>query len=510
MKRVLMERNRYYDSVFLMRISSELASLDGVRQAVVSMATPANLENLAEAGFSIPTDSPEPQDLLIALDAETEGAFAEAREQLDRLLRGVGDTEREGDPARPVSLEEALGTDPKLNLALISVPGQYATREARRSLEHGLHVMLFSDHVSIDDEKALKRLAQHRGRLMMGPDCGTAILHGTPLGFANVVRRGPIGLVGASGTGIQEVSSLIDRYGSGVSQAVGTGGRDLSDEIGGLSMLMGIDALAEDPATAVLVVISKAPGPKTEISVLERLARLDKPSIVHFVAADAPPAGGPVTFAATLEEAARLACIAVGVAVPEEAPQRTESLLPVIDSGRLSGFFCGGTLCQEAWAILDREGFDVLSNVAARAARTLEAGSLVDGHVLWDLGDDAFTVGRPHPMIEPSLRDDRIAEIGEDPAVAVVMADCVLGYGAHPHPAESLAEAVRCARDAAHNAGRSIAFVASVTGTDQDPQGYSRQRRVLEQEGVVVGTSNAEATRIVAALLTRMNDEEIA
>jgi len=495
-KRVLVEPNRYFDSVFLMRISREIEELPDVTQAVVAMGTSANVENIVGAGFELDR-STTPNDLLIAIEAVSEAAFAVARERLETLLAGSAETSS-AEEARPGSLREALEIDSAANLALISVPGEYAAREARGALRRGLHVMLFSDNVSVEDEIALKADAVERGLLMMGPDCGTAILNGVPLGFANVCRRGAIGIVGASGTGIQEISSLVHRMGGGISQAIGTGGRDLSAGVGGAMTRFGIEALAADPRTEVIVVVSKAPAPEVAHDVVGTLAASGKPGVVHFVGTASRKPEGRVQFAETLEEAAVLACEALGV---EETRSQTTMHADALLEGDVLGLFCGGTLCQEAWALIHRAGIDVASNVAFEPSKKVHPEAQVTGHVLWDLGDDAFTVGRPHPMIEPELRDERVAKAGEDPCVGLVLVDCVLGYGAHPDPAASLADAAKRAIAAAKGDGRTLHIVASVTGTDLDPQKATVQRATLEEAGVIVAGSNTEAVRIVLGLL---------
>ncbi len=509
MKRLLFERGRYFDSVFLLRVSRTLEEVPGVSRAVVAMGTPANLENLARVGFDVETAtevgdasagaSPRagrqaglrPDDLVIAMEAGSADSLGAGEAKLAQLLAAGG--ERGGVPEDlPSTLGDALTVDPVSNLALISVPGAYAAAEAHRALRRGLHVLLFSDNVSVEDEISLKEEAARRGLLVMGPDCGTAIVNGVPLGFANAVRRGPIGVVGASGTGIQEITSLIDRMGGGISHALGTGGRDLSKAVGGRTMLAAIDALAVDADTRTLVVVSKAPAPDVADRVLARLAEIGKPVVVHLVGSAPRAPRGSMTFADTLADAARQALAITGIARTTESPVAAEASPPA-RQGRLCGLFCGGTLAQEAWAILRRRGVDVRSNVATDTAHKVKAGEKVEGHVLWDLGDDAFTVGRPHPMIEPALRDAEVASALDDPTVSVVLVDCVLGYGAHPDPAGSLARGV---------GSRGGLVVASVTGTDRDPQGYREQRRTLEGTGIRVAESNAQAAEWCAALLS--------
>jgi len=486
-----------------MRISRELEELAGIERAIVAMGTPANLESLGRVGFAFDRSAARalPTDLVIAVEAASESALEQAHARLAELLAGPQSPDP-GSAPRPSTLAAAVEVDPRLNLALISVPGLYAAREARQALRRGLHVFLFSDNVSVEDEIALKDEARARGLLLMGPDCGTAILNGVPIGFANVVRRGRIGIVGASGTGIQEVSSLVDRLGGGVSQAIGTGGRDLLERVAARSTLAGIDALADDPDTTVLVVVSKAPSPAVADRVLDRLRNTGKPAVVQFVAAAPRKPERDIAFAATLDEAARLACRKAGLDVSAETRRPEPPHLAFHSEQRfVRGLFCGGTLCQEAWAILQAAGLDVRSNVAADKRFHADASEKATGHLLWDLGDDVFTVGRPHPMIEPDLRDRFVAAAGADPSVAVVLADCVIGYGAHPDPAGSLARAAEEARAAARKAKRPLVVVASVTGTTRDPQGYDAQRRALEASGVLVAETNALAAECAARIV---------
>jgi len=532
-KDLIIERNRYFDSVFLMRISSELEKLDGVTQAVVAMATPINVENLIKSGFKLTTDAGaiQPADLIIAIDAQSSEATASVHHLLGKLLAGNTD-DNSGSPssASATSLDGAITADPAIHLALISVPGIHAAREARQALQRGLHVMLFSDNVTVEDEIALKNDAISRGVLMMGPDCGTAIIQGAALGFANACRPGAVGIVGASGTGIQEISSLVHQLGGGISQAIGTGGRDLSADVDGRMTRFGIEALGDDPGTHVIVVVSKTPSPAVANKVIASLVATGKPGVVHFIGGQADILSDKLETTATLADAAFAALAKAGIeitqvarlvglpsfsgtppafsATAEKAKQRPLETGTEISSeagisqrasagARVVGFYCGGTLCQEAWNILQQAGLSIVSNVAVDKSHQIHAGEDTTGHVVWDLGDDAFTVGKPHPMIEPSLRDSHVAQAGADPTVGMVLADCVIGFGAHENPAASLAKAARIAIDTAHSEGRTLRIVASVTGTDQDPQNLTRQRRILEAAGVIVAPSNAAAARWV-------------
>jgi succinyl-CoA synthetase alpha subunit len=512
-KSVLIEKERYVDSVFLLAISRDVKRLSGVADAVVCLATPANVEALGRVGFRSPElDMAGPNDLVIALDAATDAALAAARAKVTDLLTRKGEMGgAEGRP-RPGTLAKAIRLLPEANLVLISVPGPYAGREARIALGKGLHVFLFSDNVPLEEEIALKKEAVGRGLLLMGPECGTAIVGGKPLGFANVVRRGRIGVVGASGTGIQEVTSLVDRSGGGISHAIGTGGRDLSEAVGGVMAELCLRALGEDEGTEAIVLVSKRPAPQVAKRVLAALERTGKPGVVHFLGEEARPKRGKVAFASSLAEAARLACEAVGLSASKDAPS-DEDLARIAeeetrgmarDERHLRAYFCGGTLAQEAWHVLTRAGVEVGANVAADARLKVKDEEEAEGHVLLDLGDERFTRGRPHPMIDPASRDERVAHAGEDPKVALVLVDLVLGHGAHPDPATGLAEAIRVAKERAAARGGFLSAIASVTGTDADPQGYTRERQALECVGARVMDSNYDAARLAAAVLARL------
>ncbi len=454
----------YRDSVALMQLSAELTALPGIKRASLAMATPANLGLLAQAGLLKQPLEAAPNDLVIALEGRAlDAAFEHAMRALSQRR------ERSGSPVAtgfPRSLAQAQAATPHANLALISVPGEYAAAEASKALRLGLNAMLFSDNVALEDEAALKREAAERGLLLLGPDCGTAIIDGVRLGFANHVRRGAIGCIGASGTGLQEVTSLIDRLGEGVSQAIGVGGRDLSEAVGGLATLATLERLSADRDTRVIVLISKPPAPGVAQKVLAAAAKLRKPVISCFL-----------NSSNTLEDAAHEAVARLRKRKPAPRAFRPGKL-PRIAAGRrfVRGLFSGGTFAYEAALLLAQAGLDPVKN------RVI------------DLGDDVFTRGRPHPMIDTRLRIERIADEAADREVAVLLLDVVLGDGAHPDPGGALAPALKTA------VKRGLAVVASVCGTDADPQLRSRQVKQLEAAGVRVAASNAQAARLAAAI----------
>lgn len=520
MKRISVRKDSYYDSVFLMLASRGVKALPGVTDAVVAMATAMNLDLLGDMGFAgAELDGLSPNDLIVALDAADEAALdratAEAIGALTRKKQGGS-----GGSGIPIagSMAAAVELDPAANIALISVPGTYAAREARKALEAGLHVMMFSDNVSLDDEIALKHLAVSKGLLMMGPDCGTAIINGKPLCFANVVRRGPVGVVAASGTGLQEVTCLLDRYGSGVSQAIGTGGRDLKNPaVGGMTTLLAIEALAADPETSVILVVSKPPAPDVAAKVVDALRGSGKPSVAHFLGL--PPAADEIrlAYATDLEEAALLAALfADGAGTVKEARNRmmagderdrynrpvTSAIkaLAAREAARLGagqkflrGLYTGGTLADEALFLAHGQLGGVWSNNHTNKNWLLADPMQSAGHSIVDLGDDVFTAGKPHPMIDPEARSERVVQDGTDPGTAVLLLDFVLGYGSHADPAGACLEAIRKVRGSAQARGGYLPVIASVTGTPADPQGMAGQIAKLEAAGVVVMQSNYRA-----------------
>ena len=500
--------NTYRDSVSLMQLSARVAALPGVDQASVVMATEGNLALLREAGLLEAAPAASPSDLLAVVRAEAPEAVEAALAEAERLLAapaapGARRAAREGAPR---SLQSALATMPEANLALISTPGEYAAAEALKALRLGLHVMLFSDNVSVSDEAMLKREGGERGLLVMGPDCGTAIVRGVPLGFANSVRPGPVGVIGASGTGMQQVTCLVDRAGVGISHALGTGGRDLRAEIGGRTMLAALDELAADAATRVIVLISKPPAPEVAARVLERARGTGKPVVACFLGAPAAEVrGGTVAAASTLEDAAAMAVALARGERPEPASQALPAFPdPGLRPGQryIRGLFSGGTFCYEATLLLAEALENVRSNTPVGRAAPLPDPWHSSGHALVDLGDDEFTRGRPHPMIDQRLRNERIAREAEDPETAVLLIDVVLGYGAHPDPAREIVPALRAARARAEREGRGLALVGFLCGTEGDPQGLARQEAALREAGVVLAASNAQAARLAANMVS--------
>ena len=512
----MIKTGAYFDSVTLMLVGRELSAKAGVSDAAVVMGTDENKAILQSSGLLCPELSRAGgADLLISVKTADEKSAGEALAEAEALLKSVRRRAgREADYA-PKSLDGAVRLLPGANLAIVSVAGRYAGEVAMDALRRGLHVMLFSDNVPLETEIELKNFAAARGLLVMGPDCGTAIINGVPLAFANAVNRGAIGVVAAAGTGLQEVSSIISNEGAGISQAVGTGGRDVKKEVGGSMFLAGLAALAEDPATKVIVLVSKPPHEEVLRKLAAAVRAVGKPVVAAFMGAD-PRAVSELGMAGaeTFEEAALLA-VALAQGRPADGVRR-ELQSRKADLDRLAaaerrklqggqrflrGLFSGGTFCSEAQVVFRGILDEVYSNVPMSPFRELKDAWKSQGHTVVDLGEDAFTVGRPHPMIDFTLRNRRIQDEAKDPQTAAILLDVVLGYGSHPDPAGELSPAIAAARKTAQEAGRHLAFVASVTGTEQDPQVRSKVESGLRAAGVTVMRSNAAAARLAAQLV---------
>ncbi|MFZ5351236.1 MAG: acyl-CoA synthetase FdrA [Bacillota bacterium] len=513
----LIKKNSYYDSVTLMIITKEIEAVEGVLNAVVVMGTEHNKELLSNVGLLNPeTSAASPNDLIIAVKLEDDKIFEGIVQKVDELLNKKK-TEN-GEDYCPPTFDSAIRHMPDSNLVVISLPGQYAAAEAKKALYANKHVLLFSDNVTIEQEKELKLLAVERGLLMMGPDCGTACINNIPLAFANVVKKGCIGIVGASGTGTQEIMVQIEKFGGGVSQVIGTGGRDLKAEIGGLMMIQGIQALAADEATEVIVLVSKPPAKEVAEKVLGVLKSAGKKAVVDFIGGDEKLVldNGFIP-AATLEEAAYKAvmlCSHTADAVLKlRMPDFTEDTAYIErlvkgEAGKLTakqkylkGLYSGGTICDEALKLFSKEVGDIYSNIPLKPELKLPDGLDNFKHCAIDLGDDEYTVGRPHPMIDSYTRQQMIMKLAHDEEAAVLLLDVVLGYGSNEDPAGSLVKQIKALKEKFSQRGQYISVVAGICGTSGDPQDYDLQVKTLKDAGVVVLPSNAQAVRFAIRVI---------
>ncbi len=493
-----------------MLISKELSRMDGVIRASVMMGTDNNKIFLEETGLldEIGRNAGR-NDILLTILAESEESLKAALKMGEEYLTQRRVRQDGFQEIAVKDLSSALKKMPQANLVLISVPGEYAKAEAMEALRRGLHVLLFSDHVSIKEERELKEFALRKGLLMMGPDCGTAVINGVPLAFANRVSRGTIGIIGASGTGIQEVSCQLARRGQGVSQAIGVGGRDLQREIGGMMMLQAIKALESQADTDVIILLSKPPAKEVREKILREVRSGRKTYVINFLGEMyGTQREGNIYYAETLEEAAVLACsVKEGervppVSLPEVSSCKVEGRMEMeferFAAGQryLRGLYSGGTLASEAVFIIEnKERVKVHSNLSKTGGFSLKRGEQSREDTILDLGADEFTLGRPHPMIDYELRKESLLRESEDPEVAVILMDVVLGYGSHPNPARELEEVIRLAKKKAEAAGRYLSIVAEVCGVDGDPQGFQDQVKTLDGMGVLVAPSNSSAVR---------------
>ncbi|TQS40071.1 FdrA family protein [Cryptosporangium phraense] len=494
MRHVEVRRGTYRDSVQLLQVSQAVSGLPGVTGAMVAMGTELNLELIAGMGFEPPADATA-GDMVVAIATADEPTRDAAVAALESALAAKAPPATGDSTLPPPRTVGAAVRAADANLALISTPGRYAFADAMDALDAGANVLVFSDNVPVEQEIALKDRAAERGLLVMGPDCGTAVVGGLGLGFANVVRPGPVGIVAASGTGAQQVLTLLDAAGVGISHCLGVGGRDLSAAVAGRSTLAALDALGADPATEVILVISKPPAPAVADAVREHAAGLSKPVVFGLLG------GGRPDLTAVVTEVLGV----LGKTAPSPWPRWLPSdegpdlVAPFsFGTGNLRGIYSGGTLCDEAMVIASAALGPIVSNIPLDPAWTIGADLKADGHAMLDFGDDALTAGRPHPMIDGTLRLARLASEAADPDTRVVLMDVVLGHGAHPDPASELAPAIAAALGAAD---RPFDVVIALVGSAGDPQGASRQATELQGVGARVFSSNAEAAREAVAIL---------
>ena len=512
--KTLIKPSEYHDSVTLMLVARELSKLPGVNDAAVVMGTEANKSILENSNLLTPeAKAATPNDLVIAIDVD--GSPDDALAEADNLLSQKASSDDDISFSAK-TIRGAVKMRPDANLAVISVAGRYAADESWEALLNGLHVLLFSDNVSKEDELALKEYGRDNGLLVMGPGAGTAIINGVALGFANVIPEGPVGIVSAAGTGLQETSTLLGKNGIGITQGIGTGGGDVKDHVGGIVMLMGLEALQNDPATEVILLVSKPLSEGVTAKVVEQLKKSSKPTVVCMMGGDPEVVAGIKNAygVTTLQEAGLLAAKLAGADLPDVsetvAKENAESQKIAVELKKklkpgqkyLRGLYTGGTLCYESqviWRSMMKE--TVLSNAPLGKIDQLPDSLKSEKHTTVDLGEEEFTVGRPHPMIDNDLRIRRLYQEAADPEVAVIVMDVVIGYGAHPDPVSELAPAIGKARQIAAEDGRELIFIASVTGTDGDPQELSRQIDGLEAVGVVVCNCNAVVARLAAMIV---------
>lgn len=498
----------YRDSVFLMKLSVQARDESGAEQISMMMATERNKELYKSSGLLTPEISQaKPDDLAIAVKAPEnliDAALTTVKQMLEAAPKKQGQVGRE----IPKTIKEALDELEGKTTVLISSAGDYAAYEAAQAVSQGCDVVLYSDNISLENERSLKELAKRKGCLVMGPDCGTAIIEGIPFAFANKVKKGVVGVIGASGTGLQEVTCLLDRLGVGISQAYGTGGRDLKDEIGGITAISAFERLIADDTTQIIGILGKPPGEKTRAELIKLAKHSAKPVAVHFLGAENydDEAAANIPYAKDLTE---FSCLLAELANPEIKAATFFQASPELVSAKgqyIRGLFSGGTLCQESAEIAGKIiGKDLYSNLKVKGYGYVNASMASKGNCFWDFGEDEFTVGRPHPMMAPELRMEHLVKALIDPEVGVVIADLVIGYGAADGQAETFVKAVQSAANLSNGKSQDTIIAVSVCGTELDSPNRTKVKQILEQAGVLVFDSNALAANWACAVIANNN-----
>ena len=504
--------NTYRDSVFLMKISSEISKIEGVIEASAMMATERNKDLFKKSNLSNEkVENALSDDLVIAIRAENDDILQDALDKANKMLSETLKSEKSDNESKIINLETALKKDENANVLLVSCAGDYAKYEAAMGLTAGLNIMLYSDNISVEDELALKKRAHEKGLIVMGPDCGTSIINGIPLAFGNKVNNGPVGVVGASGTGIQEVVSLLDRYGCGITQAFGTGGRDPKNEIGGITMMDCLDIINNDENTKVILIVSKPPCEKVLNKIADFIKNTTKPTVVNFAGQDncdiIENAGG--YYCNSLRKAAMTAySLATKKEINDELfagidMKKLDKDIKEIAGSRkyLRGIYSGGSLCYEAMYEATKMISDIFSNTPLAHVKKLNDVNNSQMNTFLDMGEDEFTVGKPHPMIDPTIKCKRITKELNDEEVAIVLTDCVIGYGSNENPAQALAEAINSCNDQ-----NKAIMVASICGTEKDFQFYSKQVEILNNAGIYVAQSNYQAIKLCEYILKKMSE----
>jgi len=506
----VVKKNTYFDSVTLMLISSKLSDVAGINQAAIMMGSSQNIALMKDSGVleEKNIEGITANDLVIGFDAENQEAIDKALSTLDEQLENKNKKSSGSGVKHYKTFNQAEQETDDLNMSVVSIPGRFAKSEVMKSLKKGVHVMLFSDNVSIEDEIAMKDYAIEHDLLMMGPDCGTAIINGVALGFANVINKGNIGITAASGTGLQEVSVIIDKLGGGISQALGTGGRDLKADIDGKMMLFTLDALAEDDETEVIGIVSKPPSESVMKKIVDKAKNIKKPIVACFLGGSLDVFEGTNIIGTTTLEEAAYAMVKTSknktVDTVDNSPLAVsfDTLLSKVETSEapyIKGLYTGGTLAYESLLMLHEKLGGIYSNIALDQAFELTKPEKSYEHTILDMGEDYFTDGRPHPMIDPDARADRIVAEANDKQTGIILLDCVLGYGSHEDPSASIVKAVNKVKSSRDD----ITFIASVTGTKNDPQDLVRSQKALEEAGVFVLPTNAQAAKFSLEVLKK-------
>ncbi|WP_102410005.1 hypothetical protein [Beduinella massiliensis] len=506
--------NGYRDSIQLLLATSVMMEQTGITSANFAMGTEGGKCIFKALGMESKTiDDAKTSDLIAAAFCDSEEVFEAA---LSQAFAALTQKQAKGGGVHQAyrSLETARREHPEAQVCMISIPGEYAKAEAMRALNAGMHVILFSSHISPQDERELKETAREKGLLCMGPDCGVVNLDGAAFLLASITNRGPFGLCGATGVGIQHVGALLHAAGSGVSQIIGTGGGDLRQPVGGISMMMGIDALEADPQTKYILLVSRKPGQETLQTVLQRVEQCKKPVVIYFMGCDAAPieAAGAI-YANNLDDVAVQALRLIGEELALQTDEEITALAEKAAQGMapqqkyVRGLFTGGTYCDEAMRTMRERIGPIYSNCPLTPDMMLKESTKSRENTCVDYGEDEFTLGKPHPTMEPSIRCPHILREAEDPTTAVLLLDFIFAAAAHPDPVGVVLQKIKEAMALAQSRGGKLAVVASVCGTDADFQNLAQEKQMLSEAGVYVCDTNYRAALLAGKIVELLSEE---
>ena len=514
MIKTIVMRNCYMDSILILSVSREMMKLPGVHKAVVVMATDMNKTVVDEfGGMTDDVNGACANDLLLSLDCDDASAVAAAEAKVKEIASGKSDGDKQESSVEYRTIKAAKTALPEADICIISLPGEYALDEAKTAIANGMNLFIFSD-MEEDEELEIKQLAHEKGLFVMGPGAGTAVINNISLGLMSKARPGRVGIVAASGSGLQEVAVLVHNYGEGISQAIGTGGHDLSAGVGGIMFLQGIDYLANDPGTDVIVLVSKPPHPDVARKIYAALPK-NKPVVIFFLGGDAAEIKSAGAYAPrTLEETAQMA---VALARGEKPAERDvvaddrKTLAPAAAAEKaklgaeqkyMRGLFCGGTHSEEAVTLLQEFVANMHSNIKFGKVALLEDRYQSLENSLVDMGDEVFTKGRPHPVMDPSILVERMIQEARDPSVGVILFDLLYGHAIHKDPVGAIEDALKEIRRIEAQEGRHICVIASLCGTDIEPQNVAQQAERLREYGVIIEPSNAKAALLAGLIVS--------
>lgn len=494
--------NKYYDSATLMLLTNQIKENLNLKTNEISvmMGTEMNkkiMENsdlLNEIGKGANSG-----DILIGIKSALDNQ--KILNMVDSLLNQEIDN-KNSEQLEINSVDDGIKNYKDTNFAVVSLPGSYAAREVKKLLKAKKHVLLFSDNIDIKDEIELKDLAIENDLLMMGPDCGTAIIKGVGLGFSNRVNKGSIGIVAASGTGLQEVATIISNNSGGISYAFGTGGRDIKESVGGRMMLYCLDLLIKDEETETIVIVSKPPSKNVIEKIINKVKNIKKPVVACFLGEDISVLQSTnIVLCETLEETAIKVLELNGIKYSDSFDM--DKILKMISSdkknGYIRGVYCGGTLAYEALLMLEKQNIEIYSNLSKCEERRLKVNDKSLYNTILDMGEDEYTVGKPHPMINSSSRNEQLLKEAEDESVGIIIADIELGYGANDFAADELGETIKQIKTMRSD----LVFIVVICGSKQDYQDYNLKKNLLIMSGAIVVNSNAQGVRLAIELSKR-------